>query len=124
MILSPDGRIDNAGTATIVEAVANGYEDGTFAGIFDALSNQLDAAIKLYPNPATEKATIAIDLKEAKDVSIELYDLNGNLLKAATYANWLGLSTVEMNTNQLNAGVYLVKVTIDGEISTKRLVVQ
>ena len=124
MILSPDGRIDNAGTATIVEAVANGYEDGTFAGIFDALPNQLDAAIKLYPNPATEKATIAIDLKEAKDVSIELYDLNGNLLKAATYANWLGLSTVEMNTNQLNAGVYLVKVTIDGEISTKRLVVQ
>jgi hypothetical protein len=46
------------------------------------------------------------------------------LLKAATYANWLGLSTVEMNTNKLNAGVYLVKVTIDGEISTKRLVVQ
>ena len=124
MILSPDGRIDNAGTATIVEAVANGYEDGTFAGIFDALPNQLDAAIKLYPNPATEKATIAIDLKEAKDVSIELYDLNGNLLKAATYANWLGLSTVEMNTNQLNAGVYLVKITIGGEISTKRLVVQ
>ena len=124
MILSPNGKIDNAGTATIVEALANGYEDGTFAGIFDALPNQLDAAIKLYPNPATEKATIAIDLKEAKDVSIELYDLNGNLLKAATYANWLGLSTVEMNTNQLNAGVYLVKVTIGGEISTKRLVVQ
>ena len=124
MIMSPNGRIDNAGTATITEAVTNGYENGTSAGIFDALPNQLDAAIKLYPNPATEKATIAIDLKEAKDVSIELYDLNGNLLKAATYANWLGLSTVEMNTNQLNAGVYLVKVTIDGEISTKRLVVQ
>lgn len=124
MILSPNGKIDNAGTATIVEAVANGYEDGTSAGIFDALPNQLDAEIKLYPNPASEKATIAIDLKEAKDVSIELYDLNGNLLKAATYANWLGLSTVEMNTNQLNAGVYLVKVTIGGEISTKRLVVQ
>jgi hypothetical protein len=124
MIMSPNGRIDNAGTATITEAVTNGYENGTFAGLFDALPNQIDAAIQIYPNPASDKATIAITLEEANDVSIELFDLNGNLLKAATYANWLGLSTVEMNTNQLNAGIYLVKVTIGGEISTKRLVVQ
>jgi hypothetical protein len=46
------------------------------------------------------------------------------LLKAATYSNWLGLSTVEMNTNQLNAGVYLVKINIGGEISSKKLVVE
>jgi hypothetical protein len=124
MIMSPNGRIDNAGTATITEAVTNGYENGTFAGLFDALPNQIDAAIQIYPNPASDKATIAITLEEANDVTIELFDLNGNLLKAATYSNWLGLSTVEMNTNQLNAGVYLVKINIGGEISSKKLVVE
>ena len=124
MIMSPNGRIDNAGTATITEAVTNGYENGTSAGIFDALPNQIDAAIQIYPNPASDKATIAITLEEANYVSIELFDLNGNLLKAATYSNWLGLSTVEMNTNQLNAGVYLVKINIGGEISSKKLVVE
>jgi hypothetical protein len=29
-----------------------------------------------------------------------------------------------MNTNQLNAGVYLVKINIGGEISSKKLVVE
>ena len=88
------------------------------------MPNQIDAAIQIYPNPASDKATIAITLEEAKDVTIELFDLNGNLLKAATYSNWLGLSTVEMNTNQLNTGVYLVKINIGGEISSKKLVVE
>ena len=124
MLISPNGRIDNAGTATIAEAVNNGYENGINAGLYDALPNQLDEAIKLYPNPTSDHATIAINLKEAEDVSITLFDIKGNVLQASSYSNWVGLSSVELNTNSLTAGVYLVKFSIGGMTTTKRLVIE
>ena len=124
MLISPDGRIDNAGTATISEAVTNGYENGINAGLYDALPNQLDEAIKLYPNPTSDHATISINLKEAKDVSITLFDIKGSVLQASSYSNWVGLSSVELNTNSLTAGVYLVKFSIGGMTTTKRLVIE
>ena len=124
MLISPDGRIDNAGTATISDAVTNGYENGINAGLYDALPNQLDEAIKLYPNPTSDHATISINLKEAKDVSITLFDIKGSVLQASSYSNWVGLSSVELNTNSLTAGVYLVKFSIGGMTTTKRLVIE
>jgi hypothetical protein len=124
MILSPDGRIDNAGTATIAEAVANGYEVGANAGLYEALSYQLDAEVNMYPNPATDKTIISINLKKSSDVSIQVMDMNGKILRAANYSNLNGTSTIEMNTENLNSGIYAVVVTIDGVISTQRLVVE
>ena len=124
MILSPDGRIDNAGTATIAEAVANGYETGANAGLYEALSYQLDAEVNMYPNPATDKTIISINLKKSSDVSIQVMDMNGKILRAANYSNLNGTSTIEMNTENLNSGIYAVVVTIDGVISTQRLVVE
>jgi len=124
MILSPDGRIDNAGTATIAEAVANGYEVGANAGLYEALSYQLDAEVNMYPNPATDKTIISINLKKSSDVSIQVMDMNGKILRAANYSNLNGTSTIEMNTENLNSGIYAVAVTIDGVISTQRLVVE
>jgi hypothetical protein len=124
MILSPNGRIDNAGTATIVEAVANGYEVGANAGLFDGLSYQLDAEVNMYPNPATDKTIVSINLKKSSDVSIQVMDMNGKILRAAAYSNLNGTSTIEMNTENLNSGIYAVVVTIDGVISTQRLVVE
>ena len=124
MILSPDGRIDNAGTATIAEAVANGYEAGANAGLYEALSYQLDAEVNMYPNPATDKTIISINLKKSSDVSIQVMDMNGKILRAANYSNLNGTSTIEMNTENLNSGIYAVVVTIDGVISTQRLVVE
>ncbi len=124
MILSPNGRIDNAGTATIAEAVANGYEAGANAGLYEGLSYQLDAEVNMYPNPATDKTIISINLKKSSDVSIQVMDMNGKILRAANYSNLNGTSTIEMNTENLNSGIYAVVVTIDGVISTQRLVVE
>lgn len=124
MIMSPNGRIDNAGTATIVEAVANGYETGFNAGVYDGLSYQLDAEVNMYPNPATDKTIVSINLKKSSDVSIQVMDMNGKILRAASYSNLNGISTIEINTENLTAGIYAVVVTIDGAISTQRLVVE
>ena len=124
MILSPNGRIENAGTATIAEAVANGYEVGANAGLYEGLSYQLDAEVNMYPNPATDKTIVSINLKKSSDVSIQVMDMNGKILRAANYSNLNGTSTIEMNTENLNSGIYAVVVTIDGVISTQRLVVE
>ena len=65
MIIAPDGRIDNAGKATITEAVTTGFQSGSNAGLYDGLSNQLDEMVKIYPNPATSKATISLNFLES-----------------------------------------------------------
>ena len=53
MLIDPQGRIDNAGKATITEAVSNGYVNGSNAGIYEANDTQLDESVKIYPNPTS-----------------------------------------------------------------------
>jgi hypothetical protein len=42
LLIDPTGKIDNAGKATITEAVSNGYVNGSNAGLYENLTNQLD----------------------------------------------------------------------------------
>ena len=35
LLISPDGRIDNAASTSITEAVSNGYEEGPNVGLFE-----------------------------------------------------------------------------------------
>jgi hypothetical protein len=124
MLISPDGRIDNAGKTTITEAVANGYVSGLSAGLFEENVEQVDAMFKLYPNPAADVAVVAIQLNSDSDVSMKLIDMSGKELASRNYGTMSGISEIIVNTSGLNPGVYLVEVTVNGSKMTNRLVVE
>ncbi len=117
LLIDPSGKIDNASTTSISEAVANGYAE--FIGI--NTPNITPDAIQVYPNPAADQTNVLVNLKEAANATFELYDLAGTLLTAKTYALNSGMQNVPLNLTNVASGVYLLKVTINGTTSTLKV---
>ncbi len=124
MIIDPQGRIDNAGKATISEAVTNGFVSGSNAGIYELTKNNLDESVKIYPNPATDGATIVLDLSKSSTVEMKLVDVSGQILTSRNYGILNGSYNVGLNTSTYNAGVYFVELTINGSKVIKRLIIE
>jgi hypothetical protein len=122
LLIDPTGNIDNAGSADITTAVANGYETGLNAGIAQVLS--ASKAVALAPNPAAGSSAILLNLATESDVRIELTDLNGKLITSGTYTNLSGAQSISMDLNGLSAGIYAVNIRVNGTLYTEKLVVE
>lgn len=112
MMMDPTGRIDNASKSGI-----------------DALANltDLEQTLKgfgVYPNPASTYAVVEIDLEATSDVALRLLDMSGKEMAARNYGAIETSSTIQLNTADLSAGIYLVELTVNGQRMTKRLVIE
>lgn len=122
MMIDPTGVIDNAGTATIAEAVSNGYLSGLSVGV-----NQIAAApdaIQLMPNPANTFSNVSLNLKTDSDVKVEVFNANGALVASKAYGKMNGAYNLPINTQEYAVGVYFVKVSVDGQPTILKLIKQ
>jgi hypothetical protein len=81
--------------------------------------------IKVYPNPANGKVSIAYTLATPADVSVELYDVVGKSLKTIVPASQegAGAHTHQVTLSELSQGMYFVKLRInESETSVKLFV--
>lgn len=79
----------------------------------------------VFPNPANEAVNVSFSLNNAADVNVSVTDLAGKVvLTQALGKVKTGLTEVQLNTAVLMSGVYLVNLTIDGIVSTERLVLR
>jgi hypothetical protein len=81
-------------------------------------NNQFDiAGLKVYPNPVTNGVVnVATDANGEKTVAI--FDVLGKqVLKTTTSNN-------SLNVANLNAGVYIIKITEEGKTATRKLVIR
>ena len=124
LLIDPQGRIDNAGKATITEAVSNGYVDGSNAGLFEATENQLDELVNIYPNPANAQTNIALNLKSTSEVEVRILDLSGKLMAQRNYGLLEGNTNITLITTAYSSGVYIVETTINGATIQKRIIVE
>jgi hypothetical protein len=125
MLIDGAGKVDNADKTTIVEAVANGFVPGyQFVGLEDEAMTQFDDVFQVYPNPATTNATVTIQLKNESNVELKVIDMTGKEVAARNYGAISGASTVDINTSNFQAGVYLIELTIDAVKMTKKLIVR
>ena len=124
MLVNQSGTIDNAGKATLTEAIANGFVSGTSiaAGIAD--QNQVDANLTVYPNPANEFTSIKVQLKNEQNVSLKLIDMNGRTVASRNYGQMNGASEIQLNTSNFEAGLYLIQLTLDNSIVSRRLIIE
>lgn len=111
MMIDPAGMIDNASKSGI---------DG-LADVTDL--EQTFKGFGIYPNPASTYAVVEIELEATSDVQMRLIDMSGKELAARNYGALETSSTIQLNTADLNAGVYLVELTVNGQRMTKRLVI-
>jgi hypothetical protein len=78
-----------------------------------------DFSFSYYPNPTAGITTVAFVAPSDGLAIIELYDLNGSLVKTEFNANVVeGMGyQVSFNTDLLSAGVYFIHTTIGGNAS-------
>lgn len=124
LLIDPTGKIDNAGKATITEAVSNGYVNGSNAGLYENVANQLDEVIKVYPNPASDAASIEILLQNEASFQIKLIDGSGKEVSSRDYGKVNGSWIVPVDTKNLESGMYLIQLEINGQTISKRLIVE
>ncbi len=79
--------------------------------------------LNLYPNPATTGSVTAdVLLKGFQTFTIDVYNLNGQLLQTRSYTDFPS-SSISLPTNGLSAGVYVVRVQTGSETVSRRLLV-
>lgn len=110
MLIDPSGRVDNAGKST--EFTLNGLNELETASTF-----------RMYPNPANSVSIIEANFDNS-EVSIKLVDMLGKEVASKNYGIVASGSKLPINTAALNAGVYLVEVTINNVQMTQRLIVE
>ncbi|MBK8443050.1 MAG: T9SS type A sorting domain-containing protein [Sphingobacteriales bacterium] len=90
----------------------------------NALNNK--ATLVASPNPSHESSNIIFSIPTDDEVSIEMYDIQGRLVKTV-FKGWLS-GNVENNivlpTQQLQAGVYILRLHSNQSQKTLRLIVE
>lgn len=92
------------------------------AGVID-LENNLSFSV--YPNPASGNASIGINLTEAADVNVEIYNTLGEKVFSAELGE-LSANTehlIGFSTADLNNGIYFVKVSAGGNSVTNKIII-
>ena len=80
-------------------------------------NNQLDLNIdntlkaNIYPNPFTKNFNIEIEVENSQNISIEISDIDGKIINTYNKNINLGINTIPINANNLDKGIYFVKIT-------------
>jgi spore coat protein CotH len=86
------------------------------------LTNTNGSEIKIYPTPANEYFTLAINIESSTDLSVEVFDLAGILLKSICQQPiFQGKQTLEFTTENLTSGNYFLRIKEGKNVYVKKL---
>ncbi len=93
----------------------------------DLLSDEeievLDNAISVYPNPARDMFNVKFDLITADGLRIDLYNLNGARILSVHDGPVYQGQVIQHSTRNLSAGLYLLRINIDGQNIMRKLII-
>jgi hypothetical protein len=75
----------------------------------------------LYPNPATANVIIDYELKEQAQVVVEICSMQGAIMKTVRKVSRPGTERLNIAVDDLTSGIYLVRITANGAVETKKL---
>ena len=82
----------------------------------------IDAGV-VYPNPVNDYARIAMKLNNPADLTIELYNMSGQMISQIQKSCLAGETLVTIPTAGLNPGIFTLKIyTSEGLLITRKLV--
>ena len=83
--------------------------------------NSVTAPVSVYPNPTHNDITVSYSLGHTSDVSIEVVNITGSVVKSLQYDKQsAGIHDTRIDLGSISNGIYLVKVHSDnGTASTK-----
>ncbi|MEM1323441.1 MAG: T9SS type A sorting domain-containing protein [Bacteroidota bacterium] len=78
---------------------------------------EVGGAIKVFPNPVNQQ--LYLQSEKGRIASYQLFDTSGRLLQSAT----INEQTYEANMSNLLPGVYVLKISVEEQVFSQRLVV-
>ena len=125
---SPIHAYASNGTYTVILIATNGSCSDTITftttlsvGIAEI---QTIAGVNLYPNPVSQEATIDVNLNEATNVSVFVYDITGKVV-ANVFDGQMnaGMTTLKVDVSNLDAGIYYTAIVSNNAKKTLKMVV-
>lgn len=117
-------------TASIDQNLCNGafVEEENYRMTNPLLENDevhLVSDLTIMPNPFSQQTNLAFALKKESTVSVQVYDLNGQLIESLVQNQRMsqGVNNLAYRTQNLSAGMYYIFLKADGEVQTKKIVV-
>jgi len=91
-------------------------DDAASTGSLKPLAEELAkpiSNISIYPNPLNNEGTLKFEMGAQNDVMIEIYSLQGKLIRTVPLKNVpSGSHTINFNADEFAAGTYLVTLTV------------
>jgi len=128
-------KFDSSGRILVYgESISPGFEGprGFIARYIPDLSlgkfelNNINSSVLTYPNPIVNECTIKYDLLKETKVSIDLVNVNGNLIK--TFVNQdvksSGSNQESISMEGLTPGIYLIRIKTELGSTTVKVIKQ
>ncbi len=98
----------------VLDAKSNPVEDIQIEvpKIITSASSNLSLDMIAYPNPAVNNLNIKLTSPTEGEADIEVYNLNGQLVKVINTSVFRGTQLINLETGSLPTGQYLYKITI------------
>jgi hypothetical protein len=85
--------------------------------VLHILDNSILTSISINPNPINENSFLNINLLQASNLSIHIYDINGNEIQNIFANGSEGTNSIELNKNLVFAsGTYRLLVFANGKL--------
>ena len=78
---------------------------------------------RIYPNPASDLTYIDINLQESSEVTLHVMDLMGRTISNQNLGTLYGVNKMTYDVSNLDAGMYLFRVTAGDLVSTKKITI-
>lgn len=110
--------------AAVYDEGMSDFVGPVFLDINVGIEELANGDFKIYPNPITQNAQLTFDLTENAQVEWGMYSITGSLVIESTPQTMsVGQQKVNINTENLEDGIYFLSLKINGETSTKKVTV-
>lgn len=117
-----------SGSMMLVEVAGHLFDDEK-SGNFQADGGSEGASIEennisdisVYPNPFTNIANVNFTVDGNKEVTVDVFNTVGQKVISNDLGTVSGLQNVQIDGTNLESGMYLINITMDGEVTTKKV---
>ncbi|MFT6923223.1 MAG: PKD repeat protein [Crocinitomicaceae bacterium] len=80
--------------------------------------------VSIFPNPVEGKSKVTFDVGTKEEINVSVTDLSGKILLSKNYNSVEGSNVIDLETESLKSGLYLLTLNNGIEFSTIRFVVK
>ncbi len=82
------------------------------------------ASLSIYPNPSSTESFVNLELKSSSDVSMAIFNAVGQQVVSRNYGKLEGRQVLPISVGNYETGMYFVKLTVNGKVTTQKLIVE